>query len=106
MSILMTFIVALKALRRNAMRTALTVLGMIIGDAAVIVMVAIVTGAKSAIQSQIRSAGANIVMVTTGSGHFGPVRPEQDAVAKLTAEETTPTKNTIQVERYLATGVK
>ena len=41
MSISMTFIVAFKALRRNAMRTALTALGMIIGVAAVIVMVAL-----------------------------------------------------------------
>ncbi|PYR66555.1 MAG: hypothetical protein DMF88_15910 [Acidobacteria bacterium] len=57
MSIWMTLVVALKALRRNAMRTALTALGMIIGVAAVIVMVAIGTGASSSIQAQIRSAG-------------------------------------------------
>ena len=44
MSFLMTFLVAVKALRRNALRTALTALGMIIGVAAVIVMVAIGTG--------------------------------------------------------------
>ena len=46
MSLFMTFVVAVTALRRNAMRTALTALGMIIGVAAVIVMVAIGNGAR------------------------------------------------------------
>src|SRR4029078_8701667 len=87
MSIWMTFIVALKALRRNAMRTALTALGMIIGVAAVIVMVALGPGASASIQSQIRSAGSNIVMVSAGSGGFGPVRQGQGAVTTLTARD-------------------
>ena len=56
------------------MRTALTALGMIIGVAAVIVMVAIGTGARTSIENQIKSAGSNIVMVNAGSGGFGPVR--------------------------------
>ena len=63
MNPLMTIVVAVKALRRNAMRTALTALGMIIGVAAVIVMVAIGTGARSSIEAQIRNAGSNIVNV-------------------------------------------
>ena len=84
MSFLMTFIVAVKALRRNAMRTALTALGMIIGVAAVIVMVAIGTGARTSIEKQIQSAGSNIVMVSAGSGGFGPVRQGQGAVTTLT----------------------
>ena len=70
MSIFMTLIVAIKALRRNPMRTALTALGMIIGVAAVIVMVAIGNGARSSIEAQIQSAGSNIVMVNAGSGNF------------------------------------
>ena len=75
MSFLMTIVVAMKALRRNAMRTALTALGMIIGVAAVIVMVAIGTGARTSIEKQIQSAGSNIVMVNAGSGNFGsPMR--------------------------------
>jgi len=105
MSIFMTFIVALKALRRNAMRTALTALGMIIGVAAVIVMVAIGTGAKSSIQSQIRSAGSNIVMVTAGSGGFGPVRQGQGAVTTLTAEDAAAIKEQIPGVKYLAPGI-
>ena len=84
MSISMTFIVAFKALRRNAMRTALTALGMIIGVAAVIVMVALGNGARASIETQIQSAGSNIVMVNAGSGGFGPVRQGQGATTTLT----------------------
>jgi putative ABC transport system permease protein len=57
MSILMIFRVAPRALGRNKLRTALTMLGMIIGVAAVITMVALGSGAQEAIESQIRSAG-------------------------------------------------
>src|ERR1700756_5745512 len=104
MSIWMTFIVALKALRRNAMRTALTALGMIIGVAAVIVMVAIGTGASSSIETQIRSAGSNIVMVTAGSGGFGPVRQGQGAVTTLTAEDADAIRQ-IPGVKYIAPGI-
>ena len=72
MSFLITVVVAMKALRRNAMRTALTALGMIIGVAAVIVMVAIGTGARTSIEKQIQSAGSNIVMVNAGSAASVP----------------------------------
>src|ERR671929_814368 len=105
MSIWMTFIVALKALRRNAMRTALTALGMIIGVAAVIVMVAIGTGASASIQNQIRSAGSNIVMVSAGSGGFGPVRQGQGAVTTLTADDADAIKREIPGIRYISPGL-
>ena len=83
----MTVTMAVKALRRNAMRTALTALGMIIGVAAVIVMVAIGTGARTSIESQIKSAGSNLVMVNAGSSGFGPVRQGQGAVTTLSADD-------------------
>src|SRR6266545_5365299 len=105
MSIWMTFTVALKALRRNAMRTALTALGMIIGVAAVIVMVAIGTGASSSIQAQIRSAGSNIVMVTAGSGGFGPVRQGQGAVTTLTADDAAAIASEVPGVRYISPGL-
>ena len=84
MSFLMTFLVAVKALRRNALRTALTALGMIIGVAAVIVMVAIGTGARASIEQQIRSTGSNVITINAGAGGFGPVRQGQGAVTTLT----------------------
>jgi putative ABC transport system permease protein len=101
MSFLMTFAVAVKALRRNAMRTALTALGMIIGVAAVIVMVAIGTGARTSIENSIKSAGSNLVMVNSGSGGFGPVRQGQGAVTTLTAADADALREQLQGIRYL-----
>ena len=101
MSFLMTFVIAVKALRRNAMRTALTALGMIIGVAAVIVMVAIGTGARTSIEKQIQSAGSNIVMVNAGSGGFGPVRQGQGAVTTLTADDAEAIRQRVAGIRYL-----
>src|SRR5919106_646629 len=74
MSILMIFRIALKALNRNKLRTALTMLGMIIGVAAVITMVALGSGAQAAIEEQIRGAGTNMVTVFPGSVNTGGVR--------------------------------
>ncbi len=105
MSLLMTFVVAAKALRRNAMRTALTALGMIIGVAAVIVMVAIGTGARTSIETQIRSAGSNIVMVNAGSGAFGPVRQGQGAVTTLTDADAEAIRREVPGIRYLSPGL-
>ncbi|HEV3485831.1 MAG TPA: ABC transporter permease, partial [Vicinamibacterales bacterium] len=104
MSFFMTFIVALKALRRNAMRTALTALGMIIGVAAVIVMVAIGTGARTSIEAQIRSAGSNIVTVNAGAG-FGPVRQGAGAVTTLTDEDAEAIRRQVQGVRYVSPGL-
>src|SRR5512142_1059284 len=105
MSIWMTFTIAIKALRRNTMRTALTALGMIIGVAAVIVMVAIGTGASNSIQSQIKNAGSNIVMVNAGSGGFGPVRQGQGAVTTLTAQDADAIQQQVSGVRYVSPTV-
>jgi putative ABC transport system permease protein len=105
MSPLMTCVVAIQALRRNAMRTALTALGMIIGVAAVIVMVAIGSGAQASIEAQIRSAGSNLAIVTAGSGGFGPVRQGQGAVTTLTAADAEAIRSTLDGIRYLSPGI-
>jgi putative ABC transport system permease protein len=105
MSIVMTFLVALKALRRNAMRTALTALGMIIGVAAVIVMVAIGNGARGSIEARIRSAGTNIVMVNAGSGGFGPVRQGAGATATLIPDDAQAIRREVPGIRYISPGV-
>jgi putative ABC transport system permease protein len=101
----MIVVVAGKALRRNAMRTALTALGMIIGVAAVIVMVAIGNGARASIESQIRSAGSNLVMVGAGSTGFGPVRQGQGATTTLTAADGDAIRAEVGGIRYLSPGV-
>ena len=74
MSILMILRVAIKALARNKLRTVLTMLGMIIGVAAVITMVALGSGAQAAIEDQIRGAGTNMITIFPGSATAGGVR--------------------------------
>jgi putative ABC transport system permease protein len=104
MSLLMTFAMAVKALRRNVMRTALTALGMIIGVAAVIVMVALGTGARTTIENQIKTAGSNIVMVNAGAG-FGPVRGGQGATTTLRPEDARAIREQIPGIRYMSPGL-
>ena len=87
MSFLMILRIALKALGRNKMRTALTMLGMIIGVAAVITMVALGTGAQTSIEAQIQSAGTNMIMVSAGNFSQGGVRQGQGNASTLTPDD-------------------
>jgi len=73
MSILMTLVIALKALNRNKMRTILTMLGMIIGVGAVITMVALGRGAQSTIEEQVKAAGTNMININAGNFSSGGV---------------------------------
>ena len=104
MSVLMVFRIAFKALGRNKMRTALTMLGMIIGVAAVITMVALGTGAQSSIESQIQSAGTNMIMVSAGNFSQGGVRQGQGNASTLTPDDSTAIQQ-IQGVQYKASGV-
>jgi putative ABC transport system permease protein len=69
-----TFRLALRSLRRNPLRSALTSLGVIIGVAAVIAMVSLGHGARAALQEQVASVGTNIVMVFAGATTTGGAR--------------------------------
>jgi len=104
MSPLTTFAIAVAALRRNAMRTALTALGLIIGVAAVIVMVAIGNGARSSIEDQIRNAGTNVVTVSAGSNSFGPVRQGTGNTTTLMPADADAIAQQIAGVRYLSPG--
>ncbi len=104
MSFLMVLRVAFKALARNKMRTALTMLGMIIGVGAVITMVALGTGAQSSIESQIQSAGTNMIMVSAGNFSQGGVRMGQGQASTLTPEDAIAIQEVPGVQ-YLAAGV-
>ncbi|MDX5152266.1 MAG: ABC transporter permease [Acidiferrobacterales bacterium] len=64
-------ILALREIRRNIMRSSLTMLGIVIGVAAVIVMVSLGRGATAQVGQQIASLGSNLIMVRQGQ-HFGP----------------------------------
>jgi putative ABC transport system permease protein len=87
MSVVMVFRIALKALGRNKMRTALTMLGMIIGVGAVITMVALGTGAQSSIEAQIQSAGTNVIIISAGNFSAGGVRMGQGNASTLVPDD-------------------
>jgi putative ABC transport system permease protein len=72
MSLYATFLVALAALRRNALRSMLAMLGIVIGVASVTVMISIGRGAQIAVDNQIAALGANLIMVVPGSFSVGP----------------------------------
>ena len=67
MSTRSTLSISLRALRRNRLQTVLTITGMTIGVAAVLTMIAIGSGAETAIEDQIRAAGMNLIIVTAGN---------------------------------------
>jgi putative ABC transport system permease protein len=87
MSIFDTISLAFEALQRNLLRSVLTALGIIIGVAAVIVMMAIGDGAQASIKERIQSVGANVITVTAGSANIGGVHLGQGAVPTLTADD-------------------
>jgi putative ABC transport system permease protein len=106
MSILMTFRIALKALARNKMRTALTMLGMIIGVSAVITMVALGNGAQSSIEAQIQTAGTNIINVNAGNFTAGGVRGGMGGAQSLMPEDAEAIREQVQGIEYLAPGAQ
>ena len=87
MKLLVTLRLAARALRRNKMRTVLTMLGMIIGVGAVIVTVSLGDGAKAQMEAQIASLGQNVVMVYNGSFNRGGVRSGFGGAGTLTVDD-------------------
>lgn len=79
--------VALRALRRNAMRTVLTMLGIVIGVGAVITMVGLGQGASSEVQEQVNRLGQNVVLVFPGSRQLGGVSIGGGSANTLTVED-------------------
>ena len=81
--------IALRALRVNKMRSALTMLGIIIGVSAVIAMMAVGAGARERIAAQIRSIGSNVIIVLSGSTTSGGIRVGSGSVLTLTEDDAT-----------------
>jgi putative ABC transport system permease protein len=81
--------IALVAIRRNAVRSALTMLGVIIGVASVIAMIALGSGARAAIDDQIQQQGTNVIYVSAGSFGRGPgvARGGAGSTSTLTLED-------------------
>jgi len=87
MRITATFRMALRALRRNKMRSTLTALGIIIGVGAVIAMVGIGNGAKSQVEAQIASLGQNVILVFAGNWSSGGVRGGWGSAGTMRVED-------------------
>src|SRR5215831_16162612 len=99
-----TLTIALRALRRNRLQTSLTIVGMTIGVAAVLAMIAIGTGAEAAIEDQIRAAGMNLIVVTAGNykvkatDDFGGGAVEPSAALRPRDDDTPTARMTLNAE--------
>ena len=79
--------ISLRALNNNKMRAFLTMLGIIIGVASVITMLAIGQGSKKSIQAQISEMGSNMIMIQPGAGMMGGVRQSSSDMQSLKLED-------------------
>jgi putative ABC transport system permease protein len=93
MELLLSLKIALRALRVNKMRSFLTMLGIIIGIAAVIVMIAIGSGASQLIAEQIASIGSNLILIIPGSTTSGGLRAGSGSVATLNYDDVKAIRN-------------
>ncbi|WP_300601729.1 ABC transporter permease [Niabella sp.] len=87
MSLVNLFRIALRALQRNKMRAFLTMLGIIIGVASVIAMVAIGQGSKKSIQDQLSSMGSNMITIRPNSNVTAGARLDFSSVQTLTEQD-------------------
>jgi len=88
MNLFLTIRIAQRALRKNKMRAGLTVLGVVIGIAAVTTMVSIGQSATDLVQGQIQSLGTNVIVVFSGSKRGGGVRHGRGSIPTLTAGDS------------------
>ncbi len=84
---LMIMAAAIQAIRRNMMRSALTMLGVFIGVAALIAMVAVGEGANEAVRKQIERLGTNLVVVLPGARMSGGMRAGSGSASTLTTTD-------------------
>ena len=87
--------IAFRALRRNKMRTVLTMLGIIIGVGAVIAMVALGRGAKAQVEARIAALGQNVIMVFSGSVNRNGVFSGFGGAGTLTVDDATAIQNEV-----------
>ena len=99
-----TIALAFEAITRNKLRSALTSLGVIMGVAAVIVMMALGDGAKASIEARVSSLGTDVLTVSAGSATVGGVRMGQGAVTTLTVDDADAIRRVANV-RAVSPGV-
>jgi len=100
--LLASFRIALRALMVNKMRSALTMLGIIIGVGAVIAMIAVGSGAKARIAEQIASMGSNMLIVLSGSSTSGGLRFGSGTVPTLKVDDAKAIATEIPSVKYVA----
>ena len=87
MNLWLTIRISARALAKNKMRAGLTVLGIVIGIAAVITMVSLGQGAATMVQNQFQALGTNVVLVFPGSRREGGVRQGMGSAQSLIAAD-------------------
>src|ERR1051326_3963068 len=97
-----TLRVAVRALLRNKMRSFLTTLGIIIGIAAVIAMVAIGEGAKTKVEEAFASMGTNLLILMPGSTMSGGAHGGFGSMPTLTWDDVRSIQNEVPSVRYVA----
>ncbi len=100
------FITAVRALRRNKMRSFLTMLGIIIGVGAVIAMLAIGQGAEYSVKEQISSLGTNVLIVLPGSQVQGGLRAGAGTMTTLTEDDAQAIQKECPAVAYLSPGAR
>jgi putative ABC transport system permease protein len=100
--VLQSMKIAFRALRVNKLRSALTMLGIIIGVGAVIAMVAVGSGATQRIQEQIASIGSNVIIVQPGSLNLGGVRQGWGNAQTLTEDDARAIGSELRSIQYAA----
>jgi putative ABC transport system permease protein len=105
MNILRTSKISLRALNRNKMRSFLTALGIIIGVAAVIAMISIGTGAKTAVEERFNAMGTNLLFVRAGSRDFHGVRGGTGTFTNLSDADAKAIQAQCDAVRYISPNI-
>jgi putative ABC transport system permease protein len=106
MKILNIILSAFRALQRNKMRSFLTMLGIIIGVAAVIAMLAIGQGAQTSVKDQIAALGSNVLIVFPGSQQQGGIRGGAGTMTTLTEEDAMAIAKECPAVAYVSPGAR
>jgi putative ABC transport system permease protein len=106
MHLLITMKIAVRALSRNTLRSALTMLGIIIGVGSVIAMVAIGQGAKAQVEAQIASIGSNMLIVYPGSTTQGGVHGGAGSATTLTEDDVLAIRKELSAVRTAAPSLR
>ncbi|MFN3475930.1 MAG: ABC transporter permease [Candidatus Methylomirabilales bacterium] len=106
MNLLASFRIALRALQVNKLRSALTMLGIIIGVGAVIAMISVGSGARERIANQIRSIGSNVIIVLSGSTTSGGIRLGYGTLLTLTEDDAKAIAAEVPVVEWVAPSMR